>query len=275
MGAFDSCKPTTVMVHQRYRVDVYDVVPEKLKIFSIPVFICPGWVEVPLSWSKHIDRLVELDYRVIAFDAPHGLPIPTQPGPWGHILGALFIERQKMATLIAIMNAMNIKQADLIGRSEGAMWALLTAHHHSERVRNIVLQNPAGLIGQDWIIPFLIRWRRDMRQTALNEENDPAPYAPVPAWTVWAQSYLRTAREVIALMFANSRRQLCEARVNGHKVALITTDHDRLFPVELIRRHTEGLMNTYSELRGSHTSFFCRPAEFADTLAGALEALAR
>ena len=274
MGAFEDCPRVTFVIQERFRVDVYDVVPEEQK-FLIPVIICPGWVEVPISWSKHIDRLVELGYRVIAFDAPHGLPIPTQPGPWGYILGALFIERQKMATLIAIMNAMNIKRADLIGRSEGAMWALLTAHHHSERVRNIVLQNPAGLIGQDWIIPFLIRWRRDMRQTALNEENDPAPYAPVPAWTVWAQSYLRTAREVIALMFANSRRQLCEARVNGHKVALITTDHDRLFPVELIRRHTEGLMNTYSELRGSHTSFFCRPAEFADTLAGALEALAR
>ncbi|HVM73987.1 MAG TPA: alpha/beta hydrolase [Candidatus Paceibacterota bacterium] len=229
----------------------------------VPVIVCPGWIEVPESWGHHIEQLVARGRKVIAFDAPHGLPLPVKSTWRGHK-----IELQKMETLVAVMNELGIKRADLIGRSEGAIWALLTAYYYPKMVRNVVLQNPAGLVGWSFQ-PFIWRWLRDVKQGFFNDEGDPPPFAPVSGGTVMARSWTRTAREVWAIMWSDMRRTLREVKKDSHKIAIVTTYQDRLFPVELLRSARE-IVDMFVILHGSHTSFFSRPREFTDAIAFAL-----
>jgi pimeloyl-ACP methyl ester carboxylesterase len=275
MGALWTWKPRTIDI-RGHQVAVYDITPAQLRS-RVPVIICPGFVEVPESWRRHIELLVGYGYRVIAFDAPHGLPLPVQEGICGSILGHVFIERQKMMTLVGIMESLGIPQADLVARSEGALWAIHTAYRYPNLVRDIVLMNPAGLIGRGWHPPFLIRWLQDIIQTKRDELGEKPFYAPVPADTVMAQSWWNTAREILALISADSLAKLRLVKSDGHKVVLITTEYDRLFPLELIERYTKGLINVTGILKGSHTSFFSlgRIEEFANAIAMALESLGR
>jgi len=265
MGAFSAWRPRTINVGG-HLVGVFDIVPDN-PVSPIPVVICPGWVEVPASWTWHAERLAERGRRVIAYDAPHGLAIPMEVGvPRTH-----HIELQKMQTYVAVMRTLGIDRADLVGRSEGAIWALLTAVYYPQMIHNIVLQNPAGLIGRDWFLPFLIRWLRDMKQTIRNETGDPKPFAPVPAPSVMARDWQKTVQEIWAIMHCDSRQALQEVHSIGIKIAVVTTDHDRLFPDELIRKHSGDWIDVLRTLNGGHTSFFCRPEEFSDAIAKVLD----
>ena len=270
MGPFSTWEPRMLAIQGgKFTVPVYDLVPEKL-LSPIPIAICPGWVEVPASWEHHIRLLVESGNRVIIYDAPHGLPLPIPADAQG-----ARIELEKMATLIAVLNALFIRRADLICRSEGAIWAVLAAKHHSSNVRNLILENPAGLLRRNWPLPFIVRWLRDFKQTVTREVDKTPPFAPVPAWSVWARSWKDTAREIWALMFANSLPALTEVRATGHGVAIVTTEFDLLFPCEKIRENVKGLIDWHCVLRGGHTSFFCRPEDFVGALVEARNFLER
>ena len=269
MGAFSAWRQRTFNV-RGHLVGVFEIIPNNPTSPS-PVVICPGWVEVPESWLWHAERMAELGRRVIAYDLPHGLPFTRN----GTNLGEYAIELEKMETLVAVMQALEVDRADLIGRSEGAIWALLTALYYPHMVRNIVLQNPAGLIGKDRLFPFLIRWLRDKKQTVWNETGDPKPYAPISAWSVMARQGLKTAQEILAIMHTDSRHALRMVAASGIKVGVVTTDEDQLFPVKRIRKNTAGLTDAFIELRGGHTSFFCRAEEFAEAIVRILESLER
>lgn len=270
LSAWKPWKPKQTINIGGYSVDVYiyDILPIRPRSI-IPVIICPGFLEVPKSWEKHADLLSVKGFRVIAYDAPHGLPL-SHVGP---SMGEYRIELQKMQTLVAVMQALKIDRADLIGRSEGAIWALLAAVYYPEKVRNIVLQNPAGLIGKDWFLPFLFRWCHDMRQTRRNEEGDPSPFSPIPANSVMARNWWRTIKEIWAIMYSDTYRSLQVACARHVKIGIISTDHDHLFPAELVRKQTEGLIDIFVKLHGSHTSFFCRTDEFANAIANMFDSL--
>lgn len=267
MAAFPAWIPRKIAVFEYpgHVVDVYDIVPEKL-VSPIPLLICTGWLEVPESWRKHVERLASLGNRVIVYDAPHGLPIRT--GPLGFL-----IERQKMQTAVAILKALRVEQVDVVGRSEGAIWAVLLADFYPTLVRHVILQNPAGVIGQDWPLPFYFRWRRDQKQLKNNEEHDPPPFAPVSIGTVFKRNWWRTIASVWAIMNSNVLPKLRQSKADGHKIAIVTTQHDRLFPWEKIQARTGGLFDWCCVLRGGHTSFFCRPEEFADAIVLARDCL--
>src|SRR5271166_5173489 len=88
------------------------------------------------TWDDWAAAL-EPDHRVIRFDLPgFGL---TGADPTGD-----YTDARAMAVLAALMDALGVDRADLIGNSMGGRIAWMFASAHPERVRKLVLVSPDG-----------------------------------------------------------------------------------------------------------------------------------
>lgn len=125
-----------------------DVVPEKLKD-EPPIFLVPGWACNIELYKDSLEALVKAGRRVLTINHPRrGGDMEVRSSeeerrkyPEGKLRKALDI--------LSVMDQKNIKQADAIAHSEGAINLIIAAALHPEKFRNIVLYAPAGLIGKD------------------------------------------------------------------------------------------------------------------------------
>lgn len=97
------------------------------------------------SWQNWLENLPELarDHRVVALDLP------------GFGESALPAERISMdgyaATVLAVLDALGIDAADLVGNSMGGLVSLEVALQAPGRVRRLVLVSPAGISAEGLI----------------------------------------------------------------------------------------------------------------------------
>jgi pimeloyl-ACP methyl ester carboxylesterase len=258
-------KAQKVWAAPRQSVKIYDLYPPAAS--PVPVIIAPGWVEVPESQRKHAEYLAERGRRVILFDAPHGLRFEVRKDI-GHRL-----QYEKCQTLVGVLHAMGIAHADVIARSEGAIWALRAMHSHPSLIRNIVLVNPAGLVGPDNWLYFFGRWLLDQKQTKFNEVGDPPPYEPVPMEDVVRRDPRRAFRALHEMVNSDMRETIKAIAMSGGGVGIVTTCEDKLFPWRRIHKETEGLVDFFTSVSGSHTSYFSRIDAFAALLLDSLRRL--
>jgi len=87
------------------------------------------------SWQKLASRLTD-SWCVVAYDRPgFGGSGPVEA--WGHEY-----HRQDAVNLIALLDALGIDRATLIGHSDGATAALLAAAQHPGRILGVVAEAP-------------------------------------------------------------------------------------------------------------------------------------
>ncbi len=102
-----------------------------------PIILLHGWGASTVSWNATIPALAEAGYRVIAFDRPpYGLSAKV-----GDDL-PLSITDQAHFT-IALMDALNIEQAALIGHSMGGGVIAYAAVLYPERINRLVFVDGA------------------------------------------------------------------------------------------------------------------------------------
>jgi pimeloyl-ACP methyl ester carboxylesterase len=246
-------------------VNVYDLNPPGA--YPMPVIMAPGWVEVPQSHRKHAEYLAERGRRVILYDAPHGLRFEIRKDI-GHRL-----QYQKCRTLVGVLHAMGVDNADIIARSEGAIWALRAMQAYPSLIRHTLLVNPAGLIGHDNWFYFFGRWLLDQKQTKFNEVGDPPPYAPVPMEEVVRRDPWRAFKALHEMVGTDMRDTLRAIALNGGGVGVITTDKDKLFPWRRMEKETEGFVDFFYAVGGSHTSYFSHIDAFAALMLESLRQL--
>jgi len=112
-----------------------------------PVVFLHGLGGTRTAWGAQLRGLHE-HFRCIAWDMPgYGDAEPVEPLTY----------RSIAKRLIALLDELEIEQADLVGLSFGGMHALHTAIQHPDRVRRMVLADtsPAfgmdGTTAEDWI----------------------------------------------------------------------------------------------------------------------------
>ena len=130
-------------------VFAYDIKPEHEKT-DIPVAFAQGFGGTPLMFKRDIDTLVEHERRVVAVDAMHGVPHNIPKEKKRDLPDA---ELRKVAALLDTLDAKNIDKVDGVGNSEGSMVLVLAAALSPERFRNLVLEQPTGLVGEDYSVP--------------------------------------------------------------------------------------------------------------------------
>jgi len=213
-----------------------------------------------------VKYLVENGRRVISSDTPHGISAEGKEGYPG-------IEIEKMTALIETLRAsgINIKedgtatgQIDLVAHSEGAIFSILLAYFYPQLVRNLVLENPAGLAGKTNIGIFTMRWLRQMKQQKLKEYKEKAAKPENYLSEVLNRNFSKAIESVSAISAADMREMLKEIKAKGVGVAYITTTEDKFFPSEKL---TKGLTGEYADKvyvrDGTHDSTYYRPEEFA------------
>lgn len=285
------------------KFDVYDISPKEGEQKSkTPLVIGLGWSETPLSHKNHIREFVEKGRRrVISPNTPHGINTYMMSET-----DYPRVELRKMTALIETMKAKGIEvqnigekseetKIDLLGRSEGAIYSIILAYLYPGLVKNLILENPAGLTGETNPINFFQRWRADMRQTKKKEYIEPNPsetkHESVPMFDVLKQSFFQTGASVWAISSTEAREMLKDIRANGTKVIVLATTEDKLFPIEKMAGRVEPVPNSitgkeivipeltsehvdgFYSLQGTHYSYVTNPEKFSMVINQALDTL--
>lgn len=101
-----------------------------------PIILLHGWFHDSQMWAKNIDALAKR-FKVYAMDLWEFGYSTREPVDHGYPLYA--------NQLLKFMDALNIKQASLMGQSMGAGTSILFCTQHRERVKKMVLVASGGM----------------------------------------------------------------------------------------------------------------------------------
>jgi pimeloyl-ACP methyl ester carboxylesterase len=262
-------------LHSEY-FDVYDISPEKSKT-EVPVVLGYGWGAKAESEKEIAKNIVGgeagSERRVIVSDTPHGISAEKEED-----LPA--IEMEKMTGLLEALRASGIYikedgtatgQVDLVGRSEGGIYSVMLARFYPQLVRNLILENPAGMTGKTNLWKFAWRWAKQMKQDVFKEyeETGTQPKDLMPE--VIGQNPAKGMESVLeGISQMDVREMLTKIKEKGIGVALITTTEDRFFPPEKLQK--EYADKVYVE-QGTHNSYYWEPEKYAALMKKAFDEL--
>ncbi|MDP2933177.1 MAG: hypothetical protein Q8N81_03515 [bacterium] len=279
-------------------LDVVDIKPEHTKI-EVPTFYAPGWALGPKTHKKAIIALAEgfadeqgvkEGRRVLSIDAMHG--IETAP----HQDYSL-AEMRKAAALLAMLDDKGIDKINAVVHSEGALYVALAAKVDSKkRIRNLVLVDPAGMIGNDSLGRLARDFSKDMVLQGIraiknrNFGKTSIPQSIIEASHTFLESPRKTTAEVIAIAKEQIHGILKELKAEGVGIAVVHGADDKAFPMERVQqtiapvediskpsqsgRYKEMVDGFYS-VEGTHNQIFIEPEKIMRVADHALDALER
>ncbi|HLL61235.1 MAG TPA: alpha/beta fold hydrolase [Candidatus Nitrosocosmicus sp.] len=275
-------KPNDELLTEKFVDDyltILDRQPSELKT-SVPVLLSLGWGETPKVFEDVMSVLTENQRRVLALsytgtrnvdvessfpDIDVGKPIIANAD-----LDEKYpdIEVGKAMAMLQMMEEKGIEQADIIAHSGGAISVLIAASLNPEKFRNIVLANPAGLIGKD-TFPRLVKGltMQSLRDTMRLLSTDPAK-----------KNVLRLFKEVGKFVFrhpiqglkegiaiSNSDiysliKELKEADNSSIKISIMAGVEDEIFPMQEYQDTLEkGVLDGFLSMKGGHNELHLQP----------------
>ncbi len=129
-----------------------DIQPEKLKT-EVPTVWMKGWGTTPDNYRDNILRLAEKGRRVLAVDNVYGVEGAKAEEVDAQKAKELGLEGLMLDKVVAYLKMLDMKEGldkvDVVAHSEGAIHAIFAALLRPERFRNLVLVDPAGMVGED------------------------------------------------------------------------------------------------------------------------------
>jgi pimeloyl-ACP methyl ester carboxylesterase len=159
-----------------------------------PLVIAHGLFDDALCRTPLI-RELEPDYDVIAYDArAHGRSDAPESG---------YEMDDRVADLVAVLDGLDVDRAILVGHSMGGSTVASTAARHPERVRGVVVIDPAGMLSFDGgdrtdEVREQIRWWHDHSKAALVEADDEL------------RGHVEAGEEELAALLADARLRLSQ-----------------------------------------------------------------
>ncbi len=244
-------------------VFAYDIKPEHQKT-DTPVAFLPGFGGTPLLFKKDIDMLVENERRVISIDALHGVPHQISKEERRDLPDA---ELRKVAALLNTLDAKDVKKVDGVGNSEGSMVLVLAAVLYPERFRNLVLEQPAGLMGEDTPLRLGARFETDIIKSEIEAARKKIPRPPhgiTPPQKEISDLSLKNLylalQEIRAMAKTKLPELLIELKNRGIGISIIHGAHDRAFPMERVQKMVKAnMIDGFYSVRGKHAEV--RPEE--------------
>ncbi|MBI5929962.1 MAG: alpha/beta hydrolase [Chloroflexi bacterium] len=195
------------------------------------VLMLPGTNFSALSYQAYF-ALLGGDFRLIALD------LMGQPGRSSPVRPK-FKDVAYSKWIKAVLDALKIDKAHLVGHSLGGLIALQTAHVAPERVGKLILLDPAGIISLSvtphliWkSMPFVIR-PNERSSKQLLELMSPHPIdAAMIEWMMLVGKYVKSSLAPPALSQA-------ELRQIPHEVLVISGEKDVFLPAAKLRQKTQ------------------------------------
>ena len=270
----------TIIIGDR-RIEIADIAPKK-EITRIPVLIGLGWLETPDILKQNILGLMEHGRRVICPNTPHGIKIQSDISKNRGEYPA--VELMKMAALIYTLKSLNIDKVDVVSHSEGAIFSVMAAYLYPEKVRNMVLVNPAGMIGKDNLPRLMLGFSSDIIMHIIDEIHGIIKTADsefrnhsltaLAHTRILSENPLQDIRSVFAIANSDIHSMISSLREKGVRVSVVLSTTDLVFPEKRIERiiTNEKLDGTYI-VEGSHNSYYLNPSEYNSTVNKALDAM--
>ncbi|MSU74623.1 alpha/beta hydrolase [Candidatus Kaiserbacteria bacterium] len=263
-------------------IEAFDIQSEKLKT-EIPVFFGTGWSASRGVYEANILGIADRGRRVLSLFAPHGIDTDSDFGTGDKTYAAA--ELRKAAAMLRILEEKEIKEIDIVAHSESALWTLIVAIMHPEKIRNIVLVDPAGLIDDDTTVRLATSFCLDIVQGALNAEKLPRPKidravhpgSPPDLFGALKNMVgdpIRSLKEVLAMRDADIRSILEDLKSQGKHISIVQGARDAIFPMERMQKvvNTKQVDGFYS-VYGAHNEMNSNPEAYITVIDAALDAL--
>lgn len=263
-------------------IEAFDVQPEKLKT-EIPVFFGTGWSASRGVYESAMLGIADRGRRLLSMFAPHGIDTDPDFGTGEKTYATA--ELRKAAAMLRTLEEKSIKQLDIVAHSESALWALIVATMHPEKIRNIVLIDPAGLIDDNATVRLATSFCLDIVQGALNKEKLPRPEversvqpgSPTDLFGALRNiigNPMRSLKEALAIRDADIRGILEDLKTQGKHIAVVHGVRDAIFPMERINKvvnieQVDGFYSVY----GAHNEINSNPQAYIAVIDHALDAL--
>lgn len=259
-------------------VDVYDISPEERKTEVVTV-LAPGFSATPMAHEQNILGLARAGRRAISVDSPHGLAehVVEKELAGDHAE----VELAKLSAIIQTMDERGIEQADVVAHSEGGIYMTLAASLYPGRIRNMVLMDPAGMIGKDNVFRLVKGMAEDITRQTINEarrtdsdrqaEKLRSPLIPL---RVIASNLKRSWGSVEAIADSDIVDMMKDLKEQGVGVSVIHGVDDKVFPMERVQKEVGAdAITWFYSVRGGHNEIFIRPEQYTKAIDGALDAL--
>jgi pimeloyl-ACP methyl ester carboxylesterase len=264
-------------IEKKNREDWQEQKESLLEKLNLPIMFCPGWIQNSESQKRNLRTMYKEGCRMILPDSLHGIPTKELEKN-GSTKGMAKAELRKAAMLLATLNERSVDQVDAIAHSEGAINLVMAALLAPERFRNIVLIDPAGMIGKDNLIGLAVRSQRENTQLAQARKAGAKfeyDFEGVSDDPYFKGTPIKTLKEVIAIANSNIQGMLAALRAKGIGVTVINGAEDLQFPTAKMQRAT-GIENVrgFVSVKGAHHAFFQQPSIYSGPVLHQLAALA-
>jgi len=263
-------------------IEAIDVRPEELKT-DVPTFFGTGWGASRNVYESMMLGMADKGRRVVSMFAPHGIDTEPDFGKGDKTYAAA--ELRKAAAMLRTLEKKDIHQLDIVAHSESAIWTLIVATMHPEKIRNIVLIGPAGLIDEDSFGRLAVDFSLDIVQEAINSEKLPRPKiersvqpgSPADMFGVLKNivgNPMRSLKEVLAIKDADIRKMLETLKEQGVHISIVHGARDTVFPMERMNKvvNTKQVDGFYS-VYGAHNELNSNPVAYITVIDHALDAL--
>jgi len=257
---------------KRENLHVLDLMPEKMGS-EVPVLFAPGWSNSPETLRPSLDVLVENGLRTISFAHSRKSELLESPE------GVSKEELQKALTIIGILEEKGIEKTDLVGYSEGGINGLIAASLFPEKFRNIVLVDPAGMVGKNSLLSLPVNMTKELCGSVAAAIRDKKFRQPVVSVAKDILTHIRknpmmSFREVHEISQAEVLEMMQELRKKSVGISVISGTDDKVFPMDEIQKNLkkESVDGFYS-VSGGHAEIILHPQQYMGLVAEALRAL--
>lgn len=264
-------------------IEAFDIKPQQPKT-STPVFFGTGWSASRGVYEASLLGIAEDGRRVLSMFAPHGIDTDPEFGTGDKTYAAA--ELRKAAAMLRMLEEKQIEEPfDIVAHSESALWTLIVASMHPDKIRNIVLIDPAGLIDEDTTKRLATSFCLDIVQSLLNKAKLPRPaiersVQPGSSTDLFGAlrnivgSPIRSLKEVLAMRDADIRSLLEELKRKGKRIAIIQGARDVIFPMERMNKVVNTTMvDGFYSVYGAHNEINSHPQAYRIVINHALDAL--
>lgn len=237
------------VLHDGY-INIIDRSPEHPKT-DVPVFISPGWSENPTVFEDTIQEFLNAGRRVIALSYS-GTRESNKETNYPNL------EVSKGEAILEVIKLKGIKQADVVGHSEGAIGAVIAASLEPDSIRNMILVAPSGFIGKDTFPKLLGRFSRKIIQDHYRLLTDRQSRKPMARFLKqgfrFAVSHpLQGFREAVAISQVQLQDTLKELHNLGVGTAIIAGVDDPVFRMNRLQRTVKSnMLDGFISTRGGH-----------------------
>lgn len=266
-------------------MEIIDVKPEEAKT-ETPTFWLGGWGTTTAVSEENIINLAERGRRTLAVDAPHGIESAAIPESATERAREMpDIELRKVAALLRALDEKGIEQTDVVAHSEGAIYGVMAVLLRPEKFRNMVLVDPAGMVGEDTTGRLVKGAALDIcLQTAriykklLTQEGFKAfqqsNTAAKAVMQVFASNPRRTVESVGVIAETQIHELLKTLKDLGVKISIVHGVDDKFFPMERVQKQTTPeMVDGFYSVQGTHNQLYLHPEKYTLLVDNALDAL--